>query len=191
MHDALWYLDVMPTEILFISDLQSVLSGPLAIATIVFCARWMIFLFVPLAAATSFGSRRANLRHSAYEAAWSGLLALVVATVLGVMIGRERPFNTSENVTLLIPPPASVYSLPSAHTSVAFAIAAALAWGDGLLGIVAFLMAFAVAFGRIASGVHYPTDVFAGMFVGVSSFLLIRHMHHIMRSRRKDMRAPS
>lgn len=175
----------MRAEIEFIQQVQSFFDTPLGIGFVIFCARWMIFLFAPLAAATSFGSRRTTLRHAAYEAAWSGLLAITVATVLGVVIGRIRPFHASEMVHLLIPPPASVYSFPSAHTSVAFAVAAALAWGDTLLGLVAFSMAILIAFGRIATGVHYPTDIMAGILVGISSFVFVRHMHRVLRRRTK------
>lgn len=174
----------MPAEIQFIRSVQALFQTPLGISFLVFCARWMIFLFAPLAAATSFLPRRASLRHAAYEAAWAGLLAITVATILGVLIGRARPFQATDMVALLIPPPASTYAFPSAHTSVAFAIAAALTYGSARLGVVAFLMAALVAFGRIGTGVHYPTDVLGGIVVGVGSFLFVRHMHRALRAQR-------
>lgn len=181
----------MRVEIEFIQSVQAFFYTPLGVGFLVFCARWMIFLFVPLAAATSFLPRRASLRHAAYEAAWAGLLAIMVATLLSTTIGRIRPFHTTQDIALLIPSPASTYAFPSAHTSVAFAIAAALAYGNASLGVVAFIMAALVAFGRIGTGVHYPTDVAGGIIVGIGSFLFVRHMHHVLRTRTKVVHHPT
>ncbi len=176
----------MQGEIEIIRGIQSVFSTPFAQGFVVFCARWMIFVFAGLAALTSFSKRRQSLRHAAYEAAWAGLLALVVALLLGIAIGRVRPFAASSEVLRLIPPPASTYSFPSGHTSVAFAIAAALAYGDISLGLLAFGVAWFVAFGRIAAGVHYPSDILAGIVVGFICFALVRFFHRALR--RKDLK---
>lgn len=177
----------MPSgEIQIIQGLQSLFAGPAGHAFIAFCARWMIFAFAPLVAFTSWRKKSRTLRHAAFEAAWAALLAFSIAMTLGVLIGRVRPFHASPLVELLIPPPASVYSMPSGHASVAFAIAFALAFGDPSLGVVAFLIAGLVAFGRVGAGVHYPTDVLAGAFVGFIAFALVRYLHQALR--RRDVR---
>jgi undecaprenyl-diphosphatase len=106
--------------------------------------------------------------------------------LLGVLIGRVRPFHASSEIHLLIPPPASTYSFPSGHASVAFAIAAALAYGDISLGILGLFMAGLVAFGRVGAGVHYPSDVLAGALLGFLAFGLVRFIHHAIR--RRDLR---
>jgi len=56
------------------------------------------------------------------------------------------------------------YSFPSGHTSASFAIATTIAFNMPRLSIVAFILAFAIGISRIYLGVHYPTDVMAGMF---------------------------
>ena len=175
----------MSSEIAFIQELQTFFHTPIKVGIAVFCARWMIFLFAPLAAATSFDRRRHTLRHAAIEAAWAGLLAITVATIMSAIIGRARPFQLSSDVLLFIPSPASLFAFPSAHTSVVFAIASALMYGDKRLGIVALMMASLVAMGRVVVGVHYPSDVVAGIVVGVGSFLFVRHMHGVLRRRAK------
>lgn len=162
--------------------IQSLFSGPIGFGFTVFCARWAIFLFAPLAALTSWRKKDRALKHAAYEAAWSALLAFTIAMGLGVMIERPRPFRASELVELRSPPPMSQFSLPSGHSSVAFAIAFALAFGSPSLGFAAFFVAGLVAFGRVGVGVHYPSDVLAGVFVGFTAFLLVRALHHAMRA---------
>ncbi len=88
----------------------------------------------------------------------------VVALLLKHGITRVRPFVTHpELVTQLAD--ASLLSFPSGHTTVAFAMAILL---KGLfpkagIGRIAIIWAFAVAYSRMALGVHYPGDVLAGI----------------------------
>lgn len=175
------------TELTIIQNIQHAWSGWEREATVIFFARYLVFVFVLLAALTSWKKRSRLLRHSAYEAAWAGLLAFTFAMLIGVLIGRARPFLASADVALIIPAPASPYSFPSAHTSVTFAAAFAFAFGNMWIGGIAFLMAAGVAFGRVATGVHYPSDVLGGVAVGWISFLAVRFIHRAIRKR--DVRA--
>lgn len=59
------------------------------------------------------------------------------------------------------------YSFPSGHTSSAFAAAIAVLWYDRKIGIPTTILAFLMGFSRIYVGVHYCTDVIAGVVVGV------------------------
>jgi undecaprenyl-diphosphatase len=185
------YGGFMPSgEIEIIQGIQSTFAAPWGQAFVVFCARWLVFAFAPLAALTSWRKKDRHLRHAAIEAAWSALLAFFLAMTLGVAIGRVRPFRADPDaIHALIPPPASTYSLPSGHTSVAFAIAFALAFGNPYLGVPAFAIAFLVGFGRIGAGVHYPSDVLAGIGIGFLAFTLVRTLHNALRAR--DLRTRS
>ena len=120
------------------------------------------------------------MRAAAYEAAWSGLVALILSLCLGAIIGRLRPFAVSSDVHLLIQAPASIFSFPSSHASVAFAVAFALLYGDVTIGLVALLMACLVAFGRVATGVHYPSDVIAGAVLGLVSFVITSNLLRLL-----------
>ena len=111
----------------------------------------------------------------------AGLLALL-AMLLGLilnnlllknLIERPRPWLTVPGLLPLMEPP-DPHSFPSGHTCAAFA--AAGIWrrtlpGNGVraAGVVA---AAAMGFSRVYVGVHYPSDVLAGMCVG----LLCAHM---------------
>ena len=167
----------MVAELEIIQGIQHLFEGPTATEFLIFCSRWFIFLLIIPVAATSFRKRYRPLRHAAYRAAWAALVAIVLSLLLGVIFARVRPFRASDAIHLFVPPPASMYSFPSSHASVAFAVAAALIYGDVSLGLVALLIACLVAFGRVATGVHYPSDVIAGAFLGFIAYGLTRAGH--------------
>ncbi|NLW65516.1 MAG: phosphatase PAP2 family protein [Clostridiales bacterium] len=85
--------------------------------------------------------------------------------ILKPLIARARPFETIDGLTILITAPGS-FSFPSGHTNASFAAAFALTRAFGKKGALAYIPAILIAFSRCYVGVHYPTDVFAGMTVG-------------------------
>ena len=98
----------------------------------------------------------------------SALVICLVVCNLTVkpLVARIRPFDLKEGIDLIIKKPGD-YSVPSGHTAASFAAAAALfayhkKWGTGAL-IVAAL----IAFSRLYLYVHYPSDVFAGLLLGL------------------------
>jgi undecaprenyl-diphosphatase len=99
-------------------------------------------------------------------------LALVVAHFLSGAIGRARPFVTHPNAHLFLPH-ARDPGFPSDHATGAFAIAFALVLRNRVVGIVALVLALLLSFGRVALGVHYPSDVFAGAVLGLLAALVL------------------
>jgi undecaprenyl-diphosphatase len=157
-----------------ILSIQRYLSSSLAVAAIVFCARWLIYFFIPFAL---LERRSPAMRHAVYEAAWTALLAFSISTFLASLFGRIRPYLAEIGVHALVPPNIQAGSFPSSHTAIAIGVATALAFADTRVGIVAFIMAFLIAFGRVAAGMHYPSDVLGGAVVGVLSFVIVRAVH--------------
>lgn len=107
-------------------------------------------------------------------AAVTGVLA--IKTVLAALAFRERPFEVLEGVLTLASVHADPASFPSAHSGVAAAIAASL-WLSGRrrLGAVLGVVALAVAWGRVAIGVHYVSDVAVGLLLGAAVAWLLHH----------------
>ena len=156
----------MPGEILILQGIQQVMSGETGQALSVFFSRYLVFVFAFLVAILGFWRKRRNLRKIVYEATWAALIAMVLATVSGQFIGRIRPFIADASVKVLIPPPLTIYSFPSGHTATAFAAAVVLVYGSPGIGMLALLAATLIGLGRMATGVHYPTDVLAGALLG-------------------------
>lgn len=61
------------------------------------------------------------------------------------------------------------FSFPSGHTTVAFAVAVALAGSASGLGAVVAVLAGGIAVSRVYLGAHYPLDVAAGALLGAAS----------------------
>lgn len=80
---------------------------------------------------------------------------------------RRRPQDCFDNFQSLVVA-ADKFSFPSGHTAAAFLLATSLSlvYGGAFLGV--FAWATAVAFSRVALGVHYPGDTLAGALMGIT-----------------------
>ncbi len=139
-------------------------------ATIV-AARWLIYV-LPIGVLAAWYLKRVPLR-ALEEMFWSVLLAAVITFSAELVLGRGRPFVTDPTLVTLVPRPHTM-SFPSAHASIVYALALTLFAWNRTWGIVALIMADMIVVGRVVVGVHYPTDVLAGLAVGVFSFTLVR-----------------
>ena len=82
------------------------------------------------------------------------------------IVSRPRPFIENPAVTLLIKPP-SGSSFPSTHTALVSAVATVLLAKKHSVGLIVLLLGICVAFSRLYLYVHFPTDVFCGMLLGI------------------------
>lgn len=83
-------------------------------------------------------------------------------------VKRDRPCEILPGVHGRVVP-SDQFSFPSGHTAAAFVIATLLGHLYPALLPLACGWAIAVGFSRIYLGVHYPTDVLAGMTIGILS----------------------
>lgn len=99
------------------------------------------------------------------------LVSMAVCYLLGNMflknvIARPRPCSIAPSVPLLIPTPGE-YSFPSGHTLHGFTAATAIFLHYKKPGIAALILAALIAFSRMYLFVHFPTDILAGMILGI------------------------
>lgn len=106
-------------------------------------------------------------RRAGVASAFSLILMLISGNmILKPLISRMRPFTVNTAVTLLIPPPGD-FSFPSGHTFASFASSTAILRNHKRIGIPALILAVLIAFSRLYLYVHYPTDVLAGLLLGI------------------------
>ena len=91
---------------------------------------------------------------------------LLCNVMLKPLVGRMRPFTVNTGMELLINAPKD-FSFPSGHTAASFAAAFALLFVKNKLWIPSMILASLIAFSRLYLYVHYPTDVLAGILLGL------------------------
>ena len=127
-------------------------------------------LWLCAAAALAVTGRRAR------RAALRGLAGIAIASTASNVLakgvaGRPRP-------DIPVPPARRLArgvrttSFPSGHSASAAAFAAGTALELPVLAVPAGALAAAVGASRVATGVHYPSDVLAGFAIGAASALL-------------------
>jgi undecaprenyl-diphosphatase len=114
-----------------------------------------------------------RLRRAAVAAGLSAGLGLLVAHFLAEAVDRARPFVAHPGAVHMFTQHSADPGFPSDHTTAAFAIGVALVLRHRVWGLVVLVAAAILAVGRVAMGIHYPTDVLAGAVLGTAAALLL------------------
>ena len=142
-------------------------------------------LWLAVAAALAvFGGRRGR------RAAGRGLIAIAIAAAAAngpakLLVRRPRP-SSREQPTLIRTPRST--SFPSGHTAAAFAFLAGASSELPILAPVLAPLAGTVAYSRVYTGVHYPSDVLAGAAIGIGAGFLATRLPPRALRRRGAMR---
>lgn len=107
----------------------------------------------------------------------SGLVSAAVALLANQAIShlweRPRPFTAHAALTHVLGARTTDPSFPSDHAAAAFAIAFAVFAFSRRTGAVFLALATLIGLSRIALGMHYPSDVVAGLLVGLAAAGLV------------------
>ena len=97
------------------------------------------------------------------------LMSLIVNNfLLKNLVARIRPYDMMDTLIPLVNKPTD-YSFPSGHSGCAFAVAGVYVRNlPKRAGIPLLILAILIALSRLYVGVHYPTDVLAGLIIGVA-----------------------
>ncbi len=99
-------------------------------------------------------------------------LALLIGVILGNgvlknVVGRIRPYDYDPTLVSILKRLPSDLSFPSGHTLASFEAATAIFIRNKKWGVPALVLAVLIALSRLYVTVHYPTDVIAGLLLGV------------------------
>lgn len=109
---------------------------------------------------------------------------LIVNVCMKNGFARIRPYETLTDLLFLIEKQ-SDFSFPSGHSASSFASAVVLFKQlPKRYGIPILILAILIAFSRLYMGVHYPTDILAGILIGSIVALLIIFVNKRLEKRK-------
>jgi membrane-associated phospholipid phosphatase len=116
----------------------------------------------------AFGGKRGR-RAAENGLASIGLTSAIVNVALKPLANRRRPHRSALDVPVArqVAMPRST-SWPSGHSASAFAFAAGVGEDWPAMGIPLSFLASLVAYSRVHTGVHYPSDTIAGAVTGLA-----------------------
>ena len=97
----------------------------------------------------------------------------VFTEIIRYFWNRPRPFEVLQNVNQLISHETGG-SFPSGHAAFFFALATGVFFYKKWWGVLFYAFALAIGLGRIATGLHWPSDILGGAVVGIFSAWLIK-----------------
>lgn len=135
---------------------------------------------------TGFATKNDTLKKKSYRIGISLLIANAVAAGLKYSINRPRPFVTYPFIDKKSS--GGSPSFPSGHTTTAFATATAvsLSFPKWYVIVPSYLWASSVGYSRMYLGVHYPSDVLAGLIIGTGiSYLSFKGQQWLNKRKEK------
>ncbi len=131
-------------------------------------------LWLGAAAGLAVLGGRNGRRVAARGIASLGLASAVVNTVGKHSVRRARPGLEAVPVIRRLRRQPFTTSFPSGHAASAAAFAAGVVLEDPRWTAIVVPLAASVAFSRVYTGVHYPSDVLAGLALGTGAALAVR-----------------
>jgi undecaprenyl-diphosphatase len=134
--------------------------------------RWWLVGFLIVYLALLFYFPQSEELKEFFRASMAAVPAWAVSSVSKRLLRRQRPYQS-----LSISPPLAFRgrndSMPSSHAAASCAFAGALYLAGNVLAPLAIVWALLVVFSRLYLGAHYLSDLMVGIFVGLSSSMLI------------------
>ncbi len=146
----------------------------------IFCAAYL-YIVTPLAVAIAFARHTSPVRRIMIAHA---VIVLVASVVLakggGAIVNDPRPFVVMHTHPLVAHGPDNGF--PSDHTLLVFGCAFGLLAYNRLLGIALCVVGALVGWGRVATLLHHPLDVFASVaFAVLANAIAVTMLRRRMR----------
>lgn len=143
---------------------------------IIFCAKYLLYICALALFVYWLRSPRLDRLQFAATVAASLALAYGLARLVGLFFSHYQPFAL-QGFDPLIPHEVD-NSFPSDHAAAAGALAGVAGLYNRGLGLLLWILAAAVAVGRVLAGLHYPVDVVVGLVLGGLSATVAYQVFH-------------
>lgn len=164
----------------------------LIIFSAIFLWYWVMAGILVFPVASFFTKYRHNLsRHKElFLAAFVSAFAarFVITELIHFFYNRPRPFEILSGLTQLADHAAGS-SFPSGHASLAFAAAGAVSFYYPKTSIIFWAAAILIGLGRVAAGIHWPSDILAGAVVGIVSAWILQKSYQTWKQKRTVIRS--
>lgn len=137
-----------------------------------FLAEYLIYSLPLILIVLWFWSKQA--KKVALRALFSAILAWpIFSNLIGHLVNRTRPFEISGVQEILFHRP--TYSFPSDHAAALFAVGFSF-WFSGFrrMAFLVLGLAVVISFFRVATAIHWPSDILAGAVIGLIAAYLIQ-----------------
>jgi len=104
------------------------------------------------------------------EGAAAVFLSWLLAGAIGFLLPRARPFVNGNSLMIL--PHAASPSFPSTHAIVFFSLAIIVFIYNKKAGLFFLIAAALISAARVFCGIHWPSDILAGMGLGILMAML-------------------
>lgn len=113
------------------------------------------------------------------------MLLIINNLILKNLVARTRPYDVIDTLIPLVKKPTD-FSFPSGHAGCAFAAAGVFVRNlPKRAGIPLLILAILISLSRLYVGVHYPTDVLAGLIIGLALSYLAEWVVTLWEKRRE------
>lgn len=137
-------------------------GGEVLVRLVIFLAVYLPWLLGLVAILSILQKRSLSLLYM-FGATFFG--SWVLSEILKYIIGRPRPYVLFTRIKPLFFV-GDTLAMPSVHTLVLSSIALFIFTFNRRLGLFLWILVLCVGLGRIASGVHWPSDVLMGLVLG-------------------------
>lgn len=110
----------------------------------------------------------------------SFIARFVVVEFIRDLYERPRPYSVLEVHQLLNN---TAWSFPSGHAAFLFAIATVVCFYNKKWGSVLIAAATLITLSRVAAGIHYPSDIVGGAFVGAATAVATVFLYRALRKK--------
>lgn len=147
---------------------------------VIFFAEWLPFLVVAMAIAYKiFSHAGEKFFRPLALLVLSPIVALAIAEGYKLLVPSSRPFADGLGMTPLISVSDPFGSFPSAHAAFFGALGATIFLQNKGIGKWYLGAALVIGISRVATGVHFPSDVIAGLMLGVLVSIFQNMCHRI------------